>query len=68
MKTIILFCLSTVDNSACTYDTAVRHIRGPDAMVEQCAMSGETILAAQPHPIFGRQYAKILCERREATR
>ena len=68
MKTIILICLSSVDHSACTYDSAIARIHGPEAGIELCAMSGETILAARPHPILGAQYAKVVCERREAAR
>ena len=67
-KTLILVCLSTIDPSACTHDTALIRMRGPDAMIQQCAMAGETMVAAQPDAILGNRYAKVMCERREASR
>lgn len=68
LKTIYLVCLSTVDPSACDFDTALWHVRGPDAHIEQCAMSSQTVMAARPDAILGKRYLKVVCERREARR
>ena len=67
-NTLILVCLSTLDPSACNRDTALMRITGPQAMIKQCALSGETILAVRPDAILGNRYAKIVCERLEAMR
>ena len=67
-KTLILFCLSTIEPGACNHDTALIRLRGPDAMIQQCAMSGEVIAATEPDAILGNRYVKIVCERREARR
>ena len=68
VTTLILICLSSVEPMACNSETALIRLHGPRAMVQQCAMAGETMLAAQPDPILGRRYAKIVCERQEAMR
>lgn len=68
VKTLILLCLTSVNPSSCDAQSAVTRIQGPDAGVEECAFSGESILAARPHAIFGPQYAKVVCQRLEARR
>lgn len=68
VKTLILLCLSSVDPSSCDTHSAVTRIQGPEAGIEECAFSGESILAARPHAIFGSQYAKVVCQRLEARR
>lgn len=68
IKTLILVCLSTIDPSACNHHTALMRLRGPTTMIQQCAMSGETIAATSPDAILGNRYLKIVCERLEAAR
>ena len=67
-KTLILVCLSTMDPSFCTHETALIRLRGPETMIQQCAMSGELISASMPDAILGNRYLKVVCERHQAAR
>ena len=60
---LVLFCLSSVDPIACTPSSALHRVSLPDTNVAQCAMAGQTAIAAQPDPIWGRQYIIVRCTR-----
>lgn len=63
-KVLILICAVGIERDACTQDTALDIVKGPQARsMSQCMHESQSTLAQTalvPEP--GKQYLKIICQ------
>ena len=58
----ILICALGVDPVACTSDSAIERLSIKAVSMQQCLFQSETTMApTKVSPIFGKEYAKIVC-------